>query len=77
MAQTESGLPPPPPGGDQNRGWQLLAVHSILSGLCIILLLLRFHVRTFIVKKFGADDYCITLGVVSSLSYIQQWTLSS
>ena len=56
---------PPPPGGDQDRGWQLLAVHCTFTGIVTLLLFARLYTRVFIVREVGLDDYFIILGVVS------------
>ena len=64
MADSSGFALPPPPGGDQNRGSQIIIVHSILSGIGAILVLLRLYVRMFIVKKLGMDDYFIVLALV-------------
>ena len=57
----------PPFDGDQNRGWQLLAVHSIFLGISAILLFARFYTRIFIIGSVGFDDLSIALGVVSDI----------
>lgn len=67
MASSNSPALSPPPGGDQNRGWQLLVVHSIFSGTVIMLLFARLYTRIFIVRNIGFDDYYIILGVVSDM----------
>ncbi len=74
MAGSSSPALAPPPGGDQNRGWQLLVVHSIFAGIVVVLLFGRLYTRSFITKSIGLDDYCIVVAVVSDIKY---WTLNS
>ena len=55
----------PPAHGDQNRGWVVLSLHSVLAVIVVALLLARMYTRTLIVRKTGLDDYLISIGVVS------------
>ncbi|MCJ1433765.1 hypothetical protein MMC27_003130 [Xylographa pallens] len=57
----------PPPGGDQDIGWQLLVVHCTFAAIVVILLFARLYTRIFVVRAVGLDDYCIIVGVVSTL----------
>ena len=61
----------PPPGGDQKRGWQLLATHSTLSGIATIVVFARLYTRITIVKSIGLDDYSIILAAVRRLPILQ------
>ena len=57
----------PPPGGDQNRGWQLLATHSTLSGIAVALVVARLYTRIVVVESTGLEDYSIVLAVVRKM----------
>ena len=58
----------PPPGGDENRGWQFLVVTWSFFCISFVLLVLRLYTRSRIVKNLGSDDYWIVSGVVSAVA---------
>ena len=50
---------------DQNRGPELLAVFSTGTGIAAVAVIMRFWVRTRIVRKLGADDWIAAVSLVS------------
>lgn len=54
-----------PPGGDQNRGYIIIVVNSVLAALCSITIALRIYIRTRILDNIGPDDYTILVALVS------------
>lgn len=59
----------PPPGGDQTRGPQLLAIYWVQTGIAIIVVALRFYVRRA-KRIIGLEDWamlvCLTLYTTGS-----------
>lgn len=56
-----------PPGGDRNTGPEQEAVSGLFMSISIVLVILRFYVRTRIVKKLWWDDFFLMLGMVRTL----------
>ena len=50
---------PPPPGGDENRGYQVLIVLIVTFTAAFIPVCLRVWVRSRMVGSLGWDDYTI------------------
>lgn len=57
-------LGPPPAGGDQDRGPQLMAMFWVETILAIAILSARFYVRHAI-RGLGPDDWMMLITVVS------------
>ena len=49
----------PPSQGDKNASAGLLATTILVTVLSIILVILRFATRIWLVKRVGWDDWCI------------------
>lgn len=56
---------PPPPGGDQNRGEDIIITQFVLISIATILVGLRIWVRSRMTRKIGWDDILITIALVS------------
>lgn len=61
-------LGPPPPGGDQNRGDDIIITQFVLISIATILVGLRLWVRSRLTRKIGWDDILITLALVRAYS---------
>jgi hypothetical protein len=64
-ASLPASWPTPNYNNPVTRGPALLVVNSVFLGLSSIFVLLRIHVRCFVVKKFSWDDLFICIGLVS------------
>ncbi|ORY16225.1 hypothetical protein BCR34DRAFT_476626 [Clohesyomyces aquaticus] len=53
-----------PDGGLDIRAARVIVVTAVCVLLSILIVALRFHVRRNIIKKFGSDDWALTVAVV-------------
>ncbi|CAL8584531.1 hypothetical protein XPA_010122 [Xanthoria parietina] len=60
-------LGPPPPGGDQNRGDDIIITQFVLISIATILVGLRLWVRSRLTRKIGWDDILITLALIITI----------
>ena len=58
---------PLPPGGDRDRGLDLVAVYAVSLAIASILVALRIYVRVTIIRKVWWDEFFIVLGLVRDL----------
>ncbi len=56
----------PPPGGDQNRGPELLAITWTFTALALIVVIVKIYTRFKIVHETGLDDFLIFVSTVRS-----------
>ena len=66
MAAPSLALHAPPPGGDRNRGWLLMAIVIIFNTTGTFLVLARLYLRSHIKKNLGFDDFFIVIGLVKA-----------
>lgn len=55
-----------PSGGDTNAGRELEVLNGLFVSIATILVILRFYVRAYMVKRLWWDDLLLLLGIVSS-----------
>lgn len=65
MSTLTAPLGNPPPGGDRNRGPQLLGPAVTFTVLAIIFVTARLVSRTFVTRNLGLDDLFIVAASVS------------
>ena len=65
MAMTSKGAPSSNP--ISRGGAAYLATQSIFVGIATLLVVVRIHVRSFVVEKFGLDDAVIVLALVGDM----------
>lgn len=58
---------PPPRGGDQNRGADIIVTQFVFIGIATILVCLRLWVRSKVTRKIGWDDILAALALVSGI----------
>ena len=56
----------PPPFGDKNVSTGIMVQVILVTVLSIIIVILRFMTRIWIVKRVGLDDWCILFAMVSN-----------
>ena len=54
----------PPEGGDQNQTQALVGMTIAMLSLSIIMVVLRFIVRAFVIKSVWWDDWAMLLALV-------------
>ncbi|KAL8782736.1 MAG: hypothetical protein Q9213_005160 [Squamulea squamosa] len=63
-----ASLGPPPPGGNQNRGEDIIITQFVLISIATILVSLRLWVRSRLTRKIGWDDILITLALIITIN---------
>lgn len=65
MSTPTAPLGNPPPGGDRNRGAQLLGSAVTFGVLAIMFVIARLVSRTFVTRNLGLDDLFMVAAIVS------------
>lgn len=70
MMSTPGGPPGPlPPGANDNRGPEIVAIVIAFPVLAAITVALRFYTRLRILKNASSDDLCIALALVCARNH--------
>lgn len=48
----------------ETKGPLILTVTGVMTGLAVVMVVLRVYARAFVVKKFGLDDILMVLALV-------------
>ena len=59
----------PPPNGDVDKGWAVLAICWAFIACALISTMLRVWVRSRITRNLGADDYVAVAAMVRQRSH--------
>ena len=54
----------PPPGGDQNRGPELLAVTWTFTSFAVLVVTLKIYTRVNILRDLALDDFFVFFSLV-------------
>ena len=60
----------PPPGGDQNRGYQIYVAYIIPFSFALLTTLSRLYVRLRVLNSFGWDDALIALAMAGAPTFV-------
>ena len=63
----ERAVAPPPDNPDDSHVMRILAVTCTLTGITLFVNLLRFYVRSVMLKHMGADDWAMVVVSVGPL----------